>query len=246
MNDSYIVGIKEQFLISFIRLSIEERILLRQVILSGKRSYIQNVETACICKDDFFFELKVVSEELATTATLIQTSQKLLAKQIKITDSTGITIGHWFDSYSVSKEGEDDVICFKPSSLTLNFLKEVGEEELACILQQFSTKPLNQVEHMYTATLYKLIEERVGRISEDAVVMDFNLMELRQGLGIESGVYDCTQNLKKRVLNPAVNDLNKILGIRIGYRNITNRGSKAITGYRFTVSGFKPCTRAPK
>lgn len=79
----------------------------------------------------------------------------------------------------------------------------------------------------YALRLYTLISLRVGLRKTSEI---FLLDDLKQILGIPSDKYPRFGNLKQKVLDPAISELNQLAGFQIGYT--PQRSGRAVTAVR--------------
>lgn len=237
LTHNYSVDIKDQFLMSFIRLTIEERILLKHILLKSECPYLKTSEQRYIFEDNYYSDVRDVLDGKKLPQPIDSVVQKIFGKTIKLEDANSTIRSYWLTSFSLNREGDTNVILFTLSDITLYFLKNIETKELSKMIEQFTTQPLCNIKHYYTASLYRLLEPYFTPI--ELITLDFDYEQLRQLLGVEEGTYSCTQNFKKRVLNPAISEIHKVLGIPVFYKNITEDGSKAIKGYRLMVKPSK-------
>lgn len=114
-----------------------------------------------------------------------------------------------------------------------NSLQELGTTELDDLLTNASKPPVSLMSRAYSAKLYLMITDLYNN-NEVLISYDF----LRKSLGIKSTSYLLIHNFKRRVLNPAIADINEFSSLSVSYIDITD--GRKITGFKFIVTPNQP------
>lgn len=102
--------------------------------------------------------------------------------------------------------------------------------ELVAMLDKFMKPPVSRMSRAYSAKLYLLITDL--KKESDKVIINYE--KLRVALGLSEDSYSLIHNFKRRILNPAIKDINDSGFIDVGCTDIV-KGRK-ITDFEFTVS----------
>ena len=109
-----------------------------------------------------------------------------------------------------------------------NSLRDLGTAQLDAILTKSSNPPVSLMSRAYSAKLYLMIAELYDN---NEVLISYDV--LRKSLGIKTASYLLTHNFKRRVLNPAVADINEFSSLDVSYVDITD--GRKITDFKFIV-----------
>ena len=122
---------------------------------------------------------------------------RLFEKHIKVSDPEQETRFHWIQKEVLYKRGE--------GRITIEFSNEI--QKYLCQLQKFFTrypvKAISSLTSSYSIRIYELIKQ-----FETLHKRQISLEEFKSYLGIEKK-YEAFRDLKKWILTPSINELNK-------------------------------------
>lgn len=116
------------------------------------------------------------------------------------------------------------------SDYLFDALTAIPYADLIAMLDKFMKPPVCRMSRAYSAKLYLLITDL--KHENNTVVINYE--ELRIALGLAESSYALIHNFKRRVLNPAIKDINESGFIDVSCSDITN--GRKITDFKFTLS----------
>ena len=200
-------------------LTVEEQRLILTTI-----AMLDNIETA----SNGFPTLKIPKKLIIETTGLHEKDYKvvknslerLMSRVITIETEKGFELYQWFAKAKYNKGDEYIEVQFHPD------LKPYLLE----LKKRFTKIPLKQVLKLrskYAIRLYELLK----RYEDTGFRTDY-LPELRKKLGVEEKEYKAFKDFEKRVLKPAVKEINEKTDLEVSY-------TKKKTGRRITHIDFK-------
>lgn len=108
-------------------------------------------------------------------------------------------------------------------------LRAIDRAQLADMLDSFSKPPVCDIERAYSSKLYLLLTKKKNETD-----IAINYTDLREELGINPDSYSLMQNFKRRILTPAIKDINKLGIIEVCYEDIAE--GRKIVGFRFHIN----------
>lgn len=146
----------------------------------------------------------------------------LKSKPISIHSEGELIIANWLGTVSlVEKSG---VVKFSFDSLIAPFLFEIKKN-----FTKYPLKLVIKLRSTYSIRIYELLKQ-YAKIGE----RKFDLMELRQLLGIEDDLYPRFFDFKKRVIEPAQKEIAAHTDIEFTYSKIKQK--RSIVGLVFTIA----------
>lgn len=131
-------------------------------------------------------------------------------------------MSHWIQSVKyIEEEGRLEIL------FTYEVLPYITE--LKNNFTSYLVGEISELTSFYSIRLYEILSawKGVGKTPEISV------QELREQLGIEEGKYSRMDHFKLRVLNPALEQINKLTSITSDYEQ--HKTGRAITGFSFSV-----------
>jgi len=151
--------------------------------------------------------------------------QRLMGRVITIEDENGFELYQWFIKAKYEKGQGSIEVQFHPD------LKPF----LLGLKKRFTKIPLNQVLQLrskYAIRLYELLK----RYEDTGFRTDY-LPELRLKLGVEENEYKVFKDFERRVLKPAVNEINEKTDLEVNYTK--KKTGRKITHIEFEIKSKK-------
>lgn len=159
-------------------------------------------------------------------------TEALLSRVLNITVDQDLIQTHWVQSARYSKGG--GIVTFKIDNELKPYLLELKEAFTSIKVQE-----LMSFKSSYTARLYELISQ-YRKIGERKIELE----DLKQKLFLSGKSYSLFSNIKNRIIEPAIKEINSntILNIKCEYQS--NTSGRKVTHILFIIEikDKKPCS----
>lgn len=158
---------------------------------------------------------------------LLKAEKSLFERQFSfINDEENKIKARWFSQVIFAKNQGAIEIIFSPAVVSEILLIDNAENYL---IEYLLSQTVN-LSNIYSVRLYEILSRLVG-VSEP---QSFELDHFREQLGINSEQYLLMSDFKKRILVPAIDEINEKTDITASYEQ--EKRGRVITGFRFQVT----------
>lgn len=194
--------------------------------LTALESKIALTVLSMVRKEDeafFMYQIPIKNFDYLTKdnnyALLKKTCLNLMRKPLQVQEGSSWIIFNWFSS--IRYEGREGMLYFKVSDDLKPYLLKLKES-----FKSYDLKYIINMKSEYSIRIYELLKqyEKVGSRT-------FDLKELREVLEVpKSYLYS---NMKRKVLNVAMKEINELSDIYINFEEI--KPSRSVTGLKFNI-----------
>lgn len=167
----------------------------------------------------------VPPEDVLATMNLV--ANKLLSRRLRYTQKNYHVITSFLIK-SQSAPTDDNTLSLSLSDDLIGGLKAYPRDELADLFHVCTSPPLTNISRAYSSKLYLILAE----CSFNGLAL-IGYDYLREAFGLDDDSYLLVQNFKRRILNPAIEDIEAATGIKISYTDTISQ--RKITGFDFLV-----------